>query len=123
MLELRNSKTRMHPYTEQDEPNETATPLPYANQSAAGKERGIKFVSMIDQKPVQPSYLELIPLKHFAQKESEAQRKATKDQRENKNDTESNQMGIYWCNQLTQELQDKFKVSEEDLAAIKSRKE
>lgn len=103
MLELKNSKTRMNPYSEQDDHSEPASSLPYAH-SAAGKERGIKFVSMIDQKPVQPSYLELIPLKHFAQKESEAQRKATKDQRENKNDTESNQMGIYWCNQLTQEL-------------------
>jgi hypothetical protein len=29
----------------------------------------IKFVSMIDQKPIQPSYLELIPLKNFAKKE------------------------------------------------------
>jgi hypothetical protein len=32
----------------------------------------IKFVSMIDQKPIQPSYLELIPLKNFAKKEQEA---------------------------------------------------
>ena len=29
----------------------------------------IKFVSMIDQKPIKPSYLELIPLKNFAKKE------------------------------------------------------
>jgi hypothetical protein len=72
MLELRNSKTRMNPYSEQDEQSEAATTVLYPNQSAPGKDRNIKFVSMIDQKPVQPSYLELIPLKHFAQKESEA---------------------------------------------------
>jgi hypothetical protein len=34
----------------------------------------IKFVSMIDQKPIQPSYLELITLKNFPKKEQEAQR-------------------------------------------------
>ena len=43
------------------------------------KQRGedgdaIKFVSMIDQKPIKPSYLELIPLKNFAKKEGDAQR-------------------------------------------------
>jgi hypothetical protein len=34
---------------------------------------------MIDHKPIQPSYLELIPLKNFAKKESEAQRQQNKD--------------------------------------------
>lgn len=39
----------------------------------------IKFVSMIDQKPIKPSYLELIPLRHFAKKETELTRKQTKE--------------------------------------------
>lgn len=29
---------------------------------------------MIDQKPIKPTYLDLIPLKNFAKKEQEAQR-------------------------------------------------
>ena len=32
----------------------------------------IKFVSMIDQKPIKPSYLDLIPMKNFTKKEQEA---------------------------------------------------
>lgn len=39
----------------------------------------IKFVSMIDQRPIKPSYLELIPLKHFVKKDSEAQRNQFKE--------------------------------------------
>jgi len=39
----------------------------------------IKFVSMIDQKPIKPSYLELIPLKNFAKKETELTRKQAKE--------------------------------------------
>ena len=39
----------------------------------------IKFVSMIDQKPIQPNYLDLIPMKNFDQKETEATRKTNKD--------------------------------------------
>ena len=37
-------------------------------------EERIKFVSMIDQRPIKPSYLELIPLQDFTKKEHEAQR-------------------------------------------------
>jgi len=36
------------------------------------EEEKVKFVSMIDQKPIKPSYLELIPLRNFAKKEQEA---------------------------------------------------
>jgi len=35
----------------------------------------IKVVSMIDSKPIYPSYISLIPLKNFSQKEQEAIRK------------------------------------------------
>jgi len=38
------------------------------------EEGAVKFVSMIDQKPIQPSYLQLVPMKNFAKKEQEAQR-------------------------------------------------
>lgn len=34
---------------------------------------------MIDQKPIKPSYLELIPLKNFAKKETELTRKQAKE--------------------------------------------
>lgn len=34
---------------------------------------------MIDQKPIKPSYLELIPLKNFAKKEQVAQREQFKE--------------------------------------------
>ena len=37
-----------------------------------GEEEKIKFVSLIDQKPIRTSYLELIPLRNFAKKEQEA---------------------------------------------------
>ena len=32
----------------------------------------IKFISMIDHKPIKPSYLDLIPFKNFAKKELDA---------------------------------------------------
>ena len=54
--------------------NTVKTEEPQMNKSFMNddtKEK-IKFVSMIDQKPIQPSYLELIPLKNFAKKEQEA---------------------------------------------------
>lgn len=39
----------------------------------------IRFVSMIDSKPVNPPYLNLIPLKNFAKKEQEMARVTNKD--------------------------------------------
>jgi hypothetical protein len=66
---------------------------------------------MIDQKPVQPGYLELVSLKNFSSKEMEAHRKQTKESRDTKdNSSEQNQMGIYWCKQLSTELSDKFTI-------------
>ena len=44
-----------------------------------GDDDKIKFVSIIDQKPIKPSYLELIPLKNYAKKEQEAQRAQIKE--------------------------------------------
>jgi hypothetical protein len=35
---------------------------------------------MIDQRPIKPAYLDLIPLKHFVKKDSEAQRNQFKEQ-------------------------------------------
>ena len=46
------------------------------------EEEKIKFVSMIDQKPIKPSYLELVPMKDFTRKEQKAN-KATKESRDN----------------------------------------
>ena len=39
-----------------------------ANKNISDEEV-IKFISMIDQKPIKPTYLDLIPLKNFAKKE------------------------------------------------------
>jgi hypothetical protein len=33
---------------------------------------------MMDQKPIKPSYLDLVPMKHFAKKEQEAHRNQMK---------------------------------------------
>ena len=40
----------------------------------------IRFVSMIDSKPVMPAYLNLVPLKQFNKKESEMTRIVSKEQ-------------------------------------------
>ena len=40
----------------------------------------IRFVSMIDSKPVVPAYLNLVPLKQFNKKESEMSRIVNKEQ-------------------------------------------
>jgi hypothetical protein len=95
------------------------------NQTFRGDEKEkIKFVSMIDQKPIQPSYLELIPLKNFAKKEQEAQRQQFKDSQ--KQDTNDNkQMGIgsiNWSKMLNKELEEEFKKKDEILEEIKLRK-
>jgi alpha-D-ribose 1-methylphosphonate 5-triphosphate diphosphatase PhnM len=69
-------------------------------------EEQIKFVSMIDQKPIQPSYLELITLKNFPKKEQEAQRQQFKDsQKQESNDTRQAGMStIHWAKLLHAEL-------------------
>jgi len=36
------------------------------------EEDKIRFISMINSKPIKPHYLELIPAKNFAKKEQEA---------------------------------------------------
>lgn len=73
---------------------------------------------MIDQRPIQPNYLDLIPMKNFNQKETEATRKTNKEATANKENNENNQMGIYWCKQLATELTDKFKDREQDLQEV-----
>ena len=79
---------------------------------------------MIDQKPIQPSYLELIPLKNFAKKEQEAQRQQFKDSQ--KQDTNDNkQMGIgsiNWSKMLNKELEEEFKKKDEVLDELRARK-
>jgi alpha-D-ribose 1-methylphosphonate 5-triphosphate diphosphatase PhnM len=59
-------------------------------------------VSVIDQRPIQPSYLELVSLKNFAKKEQEAQRAQFKESHKQEN-TEQKQAGlnqIDWCKAL-----------------------
>ena len=48
-------------------------------------EEKIKFVSIIDQKPIVPSYLDLVPMKDFSRKEQ----KAAKDQYKDVSKTET----------------------------------
>ena len=43
------------------------------------EEENIKFVSIIDQKPIIPSYLELVPMKDFSRKEQKAAKDQFKD--------------------------------------------
>ena len=65
----------------------------------------IKFVSMINQKPIKPSYLELIPLKNFAKREQEAQRKQTlSDIQKPDNNESKNSYGIDWSTYLAKDL-------------------
>ena len=84
----------------------------------------IKFVSMIDQKPIQPSYLELITLKNFPKKEQEAQRQQIKES--TKQDTNDNkQMGmstINWSKMLDKELNEEFKKREDLMKKFKQKK-
>lgn len=64
---------QVHDKTYNNETQETKGTTEQMNQTFRQDEKEkIKFVSMIDQKPIQPSYLELIPLKNFAKKEQEA---------------------------------------------------
>ena len=48
----------------------------------------INFISMIDQKPIKPSYLDLIPFKNFAKKEMDAQRNKAKDTQKQQDSSE-----------------------------------
>jgi len=48
-------------------------------QRGLNQDKQIKFISMIDSKPIVPAYLELIPLKNFSKKEAEAQRERFKE--------------------------------------------
>jgi hypothetical protein len=79
------------------------------------EEERIKFVSIIDQKPVKPSYLELISLKNFAKKEQEAQRAQFKDNYQEPQKQESNdqkQSGISqidWFKMLQKNLEDELR--------------
>jgi hypothetical protein len=53
----------------------------YRHNPHSGENEGpsIRFVSMIDSKPVYPAYLNLVPLKQFNKKESEMSRMVSKD--------------------------------------------
>lgn len=78
----------------------------------------IKFVSMIDQKPIKPSYLELIPLKNFAKKETELTRKQAKEftskpESNDKQSAFSDVKGLFKL--LIKELKEKFAVHEREL--------
>ena len=55
------------------------------------EEEKIKFVSMIDQKPIRPSYLELVPMKDFSRKEQKAVKEQFKDN--NKQETNETKQG------------------------------
>ena len=73
---------------------------------------------MIDSKPIKPTYLDLIPLKHFAKREQEALRGEMKEQREDT--SKDNAMGqINWSKMLTTELQDRMKERSKALEEFK----
>ena len=70
-----NAKNNMNERSSTVDENEGKSRLKMRGEDADA----IKFVSMIDQKPIKPSYLELIPLKNFAKKEQVAQREQFKE--------------------------------------------
>lgn len=63
------------------------------NKIVNEEQEKIKFVSMIDQKPIKPSYLDLIPMKNFTKKEQEAQRNPMKEVQKQENN-EKQQLGM-----------------------------
>jgi len=86
----------------------------------------IKFVSMIDQKPIKPSYLELIPLKNFAKKETELTRKQAKEftSKPESNDKQSAFSDVKSLFKLLiKELRDKYNVHELELERVKKNNE
>ena len=86
----------------------------------------IKFVSMIDQKPIKPSYLELIPLKNFAKKETELTRKQAKEftSKPESNDKQSAFSDVKSLFKLLiKELREKYNVHELELEQVKKAKE
>ena len=86
----------------------------------------IKFVSMIDQKPIKPSYLELIPLKNFAKKETELTRKQAKEftAKPESNDKQSAFTDVKQLfKMLKDELRKKYLEHERVLEDIKKKQE
>lgn len=82
----------------------------------------IKFVSMIDQKPIKPSYLELIPLKNFAKKETELTRKEYTAKPES-SDKSGRPDVKQLFKMLKEELKKKYQDHERALEDLKKKKE
>ena len=63
------------------------------NQAVSGyghnEQEKIKFVSMIDNKPIFPNYLDLVPMKNFTRKEQEAQRAQQKESIQQKDEKDN----------------------------------
>lgn len=81
---------------------------------------------MIDQKPIRPSYLELIPLKNFAKKETELTRKQAKEftSKPDSNDKQSEFSDAkIWFKLLVKDLRDKYNIHEQELEMVKKAKE
>ena len=83
----------------------------------------IKFVSMIDQKPIKPSYLELIPLKNFAKKEQVAQREQFKEsQKAETNDSNKVLLAnINYKNLLEKDMKEKMLILQQEMDEIKNK--
>lgn len=65
---------------------------------------------MIDQRPIKPAYLDLIPLKHFVKKDSEAQRNQFKEQQKQETADKNNLgMGSFdWNKMLAKDLAERI---------------
>ena len=68
----KTGKTKGQIETENDQDNGLQVNIKPRVPGLDEEEERIKFVSMIDQKPIKPSYLELVPMKDFTRKEQKA---------------------------------------------------
>jgi len=66
MVEIRKRNGHSIEDEEEEEPTQVSALNLGAQEPAQDR---IKFVSMIDSKPIQPNYLDLIPMKNFTKKE------------------------------------------------------
>eukprot|EP00347_Sterkiella_histriomuscorum_P011953 403370464 len=93
---------------------------PLQHRGALNQDNHIKFVSMIDSKPVQPPYLNLIPLKNFNKKDQELARLQMKEQTTNNNQNSQEEgskqnNNLNWGKMLNEDLDDLLKSKVEKL--------
>lgn len=98
--------------------------MSFTEQLAQNEQEKIKFVSMIDNKPIFPNYLDLVPMKNFTRKEQEAQRTQQKESIQQKDEKDNKQAGMSSLNfskMLATDLQEKYKEKQKILEDYEKR--